>query len=342
MQSYQLIACCLTQTVHNCQADTALVHALSQNNIRLRAVEITQQIEQIGSQLLAAVAPACQLQLLLLHQLCQLALQRPAAQHADGLACCQRLSDNLRKLLAGLALKQIYRRLRRIMAVLHARCLRLKVFISLQGRVNLDRAHNLRQHLVGDAAGTQNRRHRLRRIDNRRFQTYAAAAAVKHAGNFALHILEHILRIRRTRTTGNISRRCRNRTAAGTDKVLRKFIRRKAYSNCFQTGTYCVRHDGRFIDNQSQRSRPKMLDKLLGISVQACRQRRNCFLLCNMQNQRIIIRPSLSRKNFGYGRRIQSVCAQAVHCFRREGNNLACLNQRSSLLHCFFILRVLL
>ena len=85
-----------------------------------------------------------------------------------------------------------------------------------------------------------------------------------------------------------------------------------------------------------------MLDKLFGISVQACRQRLNCFLLCNMQNQWIIIRPSLGRKNFGYGRRIQSVCAQAINCFRRKGNNLACLNQRSSLLHCFFILRVLL
>ena len=168
------------------------------------------------------------------------------------------------------------------MTVLHPRCLGLKVFISLQRRVDFYRTHNLRQHFIGDAARSQDSGNSTRCIHHGGFQTDAAVAAIKHTGNFTLHILQHVLSIRRARATGNISRRRRDRTTAGTDKILSEFIRWEAYSDSFQSCAYSVRHNSRFIDNQCQRSRPKMLHELFGISVQAGSQLRNIFLLSNV------------------------------------------------------------
>ena len=194
----------------------------------------------------------------------------------------------------------------------------LKVFISLQGRVNLYRTHNLRQHLIGNAARSQDSGNSTRCIHHGGFQPDAAGAAIKHTGNFSLHILQHVLSIRRARTTGNIGRRRRNRATAGADKILGEFIGWEAYSDSFQSCAYSVRHNSRFIDNQRQRSRPKMLHKLFCISVQAGSQLRNIFLFSDMQNQRIIVRSALGSKNLGYSLRIQSIRTQAVNCFRRE------------------------
>ena len=64
-QRYNLIARSLTQAVHDCQSQAVLLHASGENNVRTGTVKITQQVEQISSQLFTAVTPAGKLQLLL-------------------------------------------------------------------------------------------------------------------------------------------------------------------------------------------------------------------------------------------------------------------------------------
>ena len=220
--------------------------------------------------------------MLLFDKLCQLALQLTSAKHTDGFALSQSLGNNLRQTFASFAFKQVNRCLRRIMTVLHSRSLGFKVFISLQRRVDFYRTHNLRQHFIGNAARSQDSGNSTRCIHHGGFQTDAAVAAIKHTGNFTLHILQHVLSIRRARTTGDIGRRRRNRTTAGADKILSKFIGRKAYSDSFQSCTYSIRHNRGFVDNQRQRPWPKMLHELFGISVQTGSQLLNRFLLRNM------------------------------------------------------------
>ena len=143
--------------------------------------------------------------MLLFDKRCQLTLQLTSAKHADGFAFSQSLSNNLRQTFASCTLKQVHRCLRRIMTVLHSRSLGLKVFISLQRRVDFYRPHYFGQHFIGDAARTQDSRNSTRCIHHSGFQTNAAVAAIKHTGNFSLHILQHVLSVRRARASGNIS-----------------------------------------------------------------------------------------------------------------------------------------
>ena len=261
--------------------------------------------------------------MLLFEKLCQLALQLTSAKHANSFALSQSLRNNLRQTFASFAFKQVNRCFRSIMTILHSRSLGFKIFISLQRRVDFYRTHNLCQHFIGNAARSQDSGNSARCIHHGGFQTDAAVAAIKHTGNFPLHILQHILCIRRAWTAGNIGRRRRNRATAGTDKVLREFIGWEAYGDSFQSCAYSVRHNRGFVDNQCQRSRPKMLHKLFGISIQTGSQLRNIFFFSNMQNQRIIVRSALGSKNLGYSLRIQTIRTQAVNCFRRERHNLA-------------------
>ena len=94
-----------------------------------------------------------------------------------------------------------------------------------------------------------------------------------------------------------------------------------------QPGRHDIRHNGRTGYHNSQRSRPERFHQRPGIGVQPGGQRMDLFRIRNMQDQRIIRRTALGRKNLCYRLRLQTVCTQTVDRFRRKGNHLARRNQ---------------
>ena len=221
----------------------------------------------------------------------------------------------------------IQRRFGRIVTVLHARRPGTQGRIAVESRIDLHSPQPILQHFPGNPPGPQNGGHRGRGIHHRRFHTDPAAAAVQDGRYLPGHILSHIFGVGGTGLAGHIGAGRGDGTACRPDQGRRHRMGRHTDRYRIQPGRHDIRHNGRTGYHNSQRSRPERFHQRPGIGVQPGGQRMDLFRIRNMQDQRIIRRTALGRKNLCYRLRLETVCTQTVDRFRRKGNHLARRNQ---------------
>ena len=90
--------------------------------------------------------------------------------------------------------------------------------------------------------------------------------------------------------------------------------------------------------NHSEWPRPEGIDQALCKIWHLCGEVQRRLCIHHMHDQRMIRRPAFGCKNFGNGRIIASICAQAIDRLSGEGKQVACCNAlraiRNTPIHC--------
>ncbi len=99
------------------------------------------------------------------------------------------------------------------------------------------------------------------------------------------------------------------------------------------------RHDIRdpvgLMDDQGHGTGPESLHQFFGKRCETARQLEDLIHFADMQDERIVRRPSLRSKDFPAGVRIEAVRTETVHRLRRESHDFPSCKERRS----FFQLR---
>ena len=130
-------------------------------------------------------------------------------------------------------------------------------------------------------------------------------------------------RFGRTGTPRGIRRRRRNWQPRGLDERPCVRISRQTHGNGIQTAAGLPRHALALFDNHGERPRPEGFREVINRIRDFRRERRKLLRAGNVDNQRVIARPSLCRVNLLRCRRAQRIAAEPVDRLRREGDQTA-------------------
>ena len=216
-------------------------------------------------------------------------------------------------------------RLRRIMAVLHARC-----------AGPLPRRHLLRDRLIHrhlaehgaqllerQPARAQQARRRTGQVDDGRFHAHTAGAAVHHAVDPAVHVLADVRGGRTARAARGVGARRGDRNAGGRDDRTRHRVIGAAHPDGVQPAGGDERHAVRLRQYHRQRPGPEAPGKAVRRLRHILAVAREPARVWDMQDERVILRAALGLKNVPHGVRVQSVRAEAVDRLGRDGEQPA-------------------
>ena len=216
-----------------------------------------------------------------------------------------------------------------VVAVLHARRGHLDVVADLfvQRAVDFDLAQHAAQLLECDAARPQQARLVQRQRDDRGFHAYAARPAVQDRGDFAVHIAQNVLCRGGGRPSGGICRRRGQRHARRADQVARQRMRRQADAHGVQPARDLVRDAAALGHDHGQRPGPERLGQRPGLRRHRRAQVVDLVEVRDVDDQRVVLRPSLCAEDFCHCFPIQGVCGQSVDGFCGHTHHFALQNQ---------------
>ena len=212
----------------------------------------------------------------------------------------------------------------RIVLVFHARSAHDGVVgdQAEHGLVHVQLAEHLGQLLWRHAARTEQARPLPGQVDNGRLHADLARAAVDHGVDLAVRavIVQDVLRRRGRGLAGEIRRRRGDRHTRAADERPRDGRFRAADGDGVQPGRRAARHQLAHGQNHRQRPRPEPVGQLPRGLRNVVAVARQLGRLCDMNDQRVILRPSLGLEDLGHGGLVERVRAQTVDRFRREAD----------------------
>ena len=207
------------------------------------------------------------------------------------------------------------------MAIFHTRCFRMHFAVSRnQPLVHPYIPQSLLKHLQRNITRTQNHRHILSKINDRRLKTDSHLASVNDHLNRFTKILLYMLCSSRAWSSRSVGTGRSHITTCCLDKFLRDPVTRKPNRHTVQTTRSLLWYKIRLRKNHSQRTRPVLLCQNLRLLRNLSYNRSQLIKLCNMHDQRIIRRSSLRRINFHRSLRIQRIPSKTIHSLRRKCN----------------------
>ena len=196
-------------------------------------------------------------------------------------------------------------------------------FVRLQGAQDAARQGNLRaqdalDHFLGDAAGPEDRWLAAGQIQHRGLQTHLAGAAVQDQRDASVHILQHMLRCGGGWAAGPVGAGGGDWQAAGLQQIPGAGHGGHPHRDGGEPGRDLIRDFFCTWKEHRQGTGPEGVHQ----GLRAVGDFAEAFQLSavpDMDDQRIIRRAALGRKDGQDGCRIQGIGAQPVDGFRREG-----------------------
>ena len=179
-------------------------------------------------------------------------------------------------------------------------------------------AENRLQRLERQPARTKEPRRCARQVDDRRFHADRAGAAVEHALDLAVHVLDHVFDARRARTARGIARWSRNRHVCRGDDRARDGVVWAADADGLQSARRAQRHDGLARQNHRQRTRPEVLCQRISLRRDSFAVPRQPRAVGHVDDQRIVLRAALGQKNAQHRVLVQRIRAETVDRLRRD------------------------
>ena len=207
--------------------------------------------------------------------------------------------------------------LRRIMPILHSRCLRSLSAVGAENRhIRIHSAENLPQHLLRHISRAQNLRRTHREINNRGLQTNPDRSAVYNHLYPAIHVLSYILRHRRARSSGEVGTRRSDIAPTVFYQLLSYFIGWETHRHRIQPACRLLRDKLRLGKNHCQRSRPERFRDPADLLRHLLHDLPDVLKLTDMDDQGIVRRSALRGINFAGRLSVQRISAQPIDSFR--------------------------
>ena len=212
-----------------------------------------------------------------------------------------------------------------IVTVFHAGSLHHRVFVDLSGNSLVDHqiTQHLQQYLWGNSAGAQQPGAFLCQIHNGGFYAHPAGASVHNGIDFSIVIVEHVLCSGGGGFSGEIGGGRGDGHPGQTDDGTGDIVVRAADGHGGKTccGAFGNHIPGR--EHHGHRTRPNSICQGIGTFRNGMTEPLHFGLLSHMENQGVVLRPTLSRKNTGHRRFIQAIGTQPVYGFCGDSHQTA-------------------
>src|ERR1017187_1425790 len=194
------------------------------------------------------------------------------------------------------------------------------------------------RHLVGDAgrqlhgtedllelfaahaAGSQDRRGRLRQVDDGGFDTHRRWAGIQNQVHTIAQIFGDVLGARRAGSAKAIGARGGNGLDCGLQQGGGDGMPRHPQSYCGPAGGHFVGNLRGLLDDEGQRPRPEAADEQFELRQEPLHERMRHRQVADMDNERVPIRPILCGKNLADRLRVEGERSESVNSLGGEGD----------------------
>ena len=216
-------------------------------------------------------------------------------------------------------------RLRRVVAVFHARRARLFAGGDLPGHGAVDRdlAEHGAQALERQSTGAQQARRRDRQVDDRALDADGTAAAVDDGVDLAVHVLEHVLRGGGAGTAGGVAAGRGDGNARRGDDAQRRRVVRAAHADRRQTRRRLRGNDIAAGEDHRQRAGPEALREQIRLRRHVMAVPLEPRGVRNVDDEGVVLRTALGLKDVPHGLAVEGVRTQTVDRLRRDADEPA-------------------
>ena len=192
---------------------------------------------------------------------------------------------------------------------------------------HIDRADDGFKHFARHSARAQQALCSVCKQDNCRLDPYRAVVRHEHGVDFAVKVVDNMLRGRRARSARQIGRRRGERAAGQAYDLARNRVRRHSHCNSVKPCRNAVGQQVAFGQHHRQRAGPVGFGQLHGGLWYFGHKRLQFAEVADMYDERVVLRPALGLEHAHYRVGVKGVGRKAVDRLGRDRDDFAVAKQ---------------